>query len=97
MRDKGMINLSVNEISKKVGIIFLKRSQVNLQSDILDTPDLFWEFDDIEANYNRLREHLEMCRRIEILNKRMQILKDLYDVLNNEIKTKTGTVILVNE
>ena len=88
MRDKGLINLSVNEISKMVGLIFLKRSEVNLQSDILDTPDLFWEFDDIEANYNRLRLHLDLCRRIEILNKRMKILKDLYDVLNNEIKTQ---------
>jgi len=88
MRDKGIINLSINEISKMVGLIFLKRSEVNLQSDILDTPDLFWEFDDIETNYKRLKLHLDLARRIEILNKRMKILKDLYDVLNNEIKTQ---------
>ena len=88
MRDNGVINFSINEISKKVGLIFLKRSQVNLQSDILDTPDLFWEFDEIEGNYKRLRSHLDMNRRIEVLNKRMIILKDLYDVLNNEIKTQ---------
>jgi len=85
MRDKGIINLSIHEISKMVGLIFLKRSEVNLQSDILDTPDLFWEFDDIETNYKRLKLHLDLARRIEILNKRMKILKDLYDVLNNEI------------
>jgi len=88
MRDKGIINLSIHEISKMVGLIFLKRSEVNLQSDILDTPDLFWEFDDIETNYKRLKLHLDLARRIEILNKRMKILKDLYDVLNNEIKTQ---------
>lgn len=88
MRDKGIINLSINEISKMVGLIFLKRSEVNLQSDILDTPDLFWEFDDIETNYKRLKLHLDLGRRIEILNKRMKILRDLYDVLNNEIKTQ---------
>ena len=45
MRDNGIINLSIKEISKKVGLIFLNRSQVNLHSDILDTPDLFWDYD----------------------------------------------------
>ena len=97
MRDNGIINLSIKEISKKVGLIFLNRSQVNLYSDILDTPDLFWDYDDIEGYYNKMRNLLDINRRIEILNKRMIILKDLYDVLNNEITTqnKLGLVWIV--
>ena len=97
MRDNGIINLSIKEISKKVGLIFLNRSQVNLHSDILDTPDLFWDYDDIEGYYNKMRNLLDINRRIEILNKRMIILKDLYDVLNNEITTqnKLGLVWIV--
>jgi hypothetical protein len=32
-----------NEISMRVGQLFVDRSQVNLHSDMLDTPAFFWD------------------------------------------------------
>ncbi len=89
MRDKGEINLNKKEISRNIGIIFMRRSAINLNSDILDTPDIFWnQKTELEEFYKIIRRFLDINKRVEILNKRMKILKELYDVMNNEIKTQ---------
>jgi uncharacterized Rmd1/YagE family protein len=89
MRDKGEINLNKKEISRNIGIIFMRRSAINLNSDILDTPDIFWnQKTEVEEYYKIIRRFLDINKRVEILNKRMKILKELYDVMNNEIKTQ---------
>jgi uncharacterized Rmd1/YagE family protein len=86
LRDKGEINLDTKDISRYIGMIFNKRSAVNLNSGVLDTPDI--QDSELEGVYLTIRFHLEINKRIEILNKRMKLLKELYDVLNSEIKTQ---------
>jgi uncharacterized Rmd1/YagE family protein len=86
LKDKGEINMDTKEISRYIGMIFNKRSAVNLNSGVLDTPDI--QDSELEGIYLTIRFHLEINKRIEILNKRMKLLKELYDVLNSEIKTQ---------
>ena len=43
------------EISRNIGIIFMRRSEINLNSDILDTPDIFWnQKSEIEDYYKMI-------------------------------------------
>ena len=86
LRDKGEISLDTKEISRYIGLIFNKRSAVNLNAGVLDTPDI--QDTELENIYIQTRSYLEINKRIEILNKRMKLLKELYDVLNYEIKTQ---------
>jgi uncharacterized Rmd1/YagE family protein len=86
---KGTISLSKKEICKSIGSIFVKRSSINLHSDMLDTPLIFWEYQQWEPIYKKMRDYLDVDKRLEILNKRLDILKELYDMLNNEIKNQT--------
>jgi uncharacterized Rmd1/YagE family protein len=89
MRDLGEIKMSKKEISRNIGLIFMRRSAVNLNSDILDTPDLFWDYkSEMEVYYSSIRKYMEIDKRVNILDRRMKILKELYDVMNNEIKTQ---------
>ena len=85
---RGTISLSKKDICKNIGAIFVKRSSVNLHSDMLDTPLFFWEYQEWTPIYNKMRNYLDVDKRLEILNKRMDILKELYDMLNNEIKNQ---------
>jgi uncharacterized Rmd1/YagE family protein len=85
---KGTISLSKKDICKNIGAIFVKRSSVNLHSDMLDTPLVFWEYQEWAHVYNKMRNYLDIDKRLEILNKRLDILKELYDMLNNEIKNQ---------
>ena len=89
MRDHGVISLSKNEIKKSIGEIFVMRSAINLYSEILDSLDIFWENEELENFYLRIRAFCKIEKRIILLKKRMLILKELYDILNNQIEFKT--------
>ena len=82
----GSISLSKIEICKNIGSIFVKRSSVNLHSDMLDTPEIFWEYEEWDPIYKKIRKYLDIDKRLDVLNKRLDILRELYDMLNNEVK-----------
>ncbi|EZG51723.1 ACR, YagE family protein, partial [Gregarina niphandrodes] len=86
----GKINTSREAISRMIGELFINRFYINLQCDILDTPDVFWEFDQFADYYSSCRSYLEIPKRVELLNQRLDIMKDLYDMLNEELSLQHG-------
>ena len=68
----GSIDYSTVEISKLIGRLFIVRADVNLNSDMLDTPDFFWEFDEWEPLYEKMMRYLFVRRRVEVLNSRLE-------------------------
>jgi uncharacterized Rmd1/YagE family protein len=82
---KGRIPLSKREIRKKMGELFIERSSVNLHSDILDIPEFFWDHSEVEPLYTMIAKHLDLETRIEVLNARLDIVHDLFEMLGNEL------------
>lgn len=91
MVDTGEVGLSHKEVTKMVGELFVLRNQVNLHTDILDTPEIFWEYEDYEPLYARCRQHLDVAKRVSILNQRFEVLQDLFDVLDFELHEREET------
>ena len=56
----GKISLTSTQISKQIGQLFIERSDVNLTSDILDTPEYFWENDEHLTFFKRVKNYLEI-------------------------------------
>lgn len=83
---KGKISLSSRELSKKMGRLFLERNRINLHSDILYTPDLFWRKPQYEAYYNMVIGLLDMEKRAEILNRKLDVINELYGILSGELQ-----------
>lgn len=81
----GKISLSRKEIAKKMGEIFLERSYVNLHTEILDTPEFFWEHPELEPFYKRTIHYLDLSKRVELLNRRLGVVHDLFEILSNEL------------
>eukprot|EP01068_Selenidium_serpulae_P006656 Selendium_serpulae@DN4467_c0_g1_i2.p1 len=86
----GKITSSREDLSKRMGELFISRFYINLHTDILDTPDIFWDFDEFSDHYKCCRAYLEIPKRVSILNQRLDIIKDLYDMLNNELTIQHG-------
>ncbi len=82
---RGKIPLSKKEIRKKMGELFLERSSVNLHFDILDVPEFFWDHSDLEHLYVLIANHLDLETRVEVLNQRLDIVHDLFEMLGNEL------------
>lgn len=82
---KGKISLSRNEIRKKMGELFVERSTITLHVDALDLPDFFWEYPELEPLYRMITSYLDVQARVEVLNKRLNIIHELFEVLGNEL------------
>jgi uncharacterized Rmd1/YagE family protein len=82
---KGKISMSRRGISKKMGELFIERNFINLHSDILDTPEFFWNYPELEPFYRRTAHYLDVTKRIEVLNKRLTVVHELFEILSNEL------------
>lgn len=82
----GRIPLSRREISKLRGELFIVRSSVNLHTDILDTPEFFWNYDELEPFYKMTINNLDVVPRVEVLNKRLSVIHELFDMLGHSLE-----------
>lgn len=82
---KGRISLSRRQIRKKMGELFVERSIINLHVDALDLPEFFWDYPELEPLYQMISNYLDLRARVEVLNHRLDIVHDLYEVLGNEL------------
>jgi len=83
LADKGKITLSRKETSRKMGELYLERNYINLHSEILDTPELFWEHADLEPIYRKMAHYLDINKRVDLLNRRLTLLHELFEILSD--------------
>jgi uncharacterized Rmd1/YagE family protein len=82
---KGKIPLSRHEIRQKMGELFIERSSINLHVDALDKPELFWDYPELEPLYNMTAKELDIGTRGLVLNKRLDVVKELFEMLGTEL------------
>lgn len=82
----GKLGLKREEVLKISGKLFKLRVDVNLSSNVLDTPEFFWE-DEPSLNplYTAVREYLEIEQRILVLNERAKVFLELTDIIADSI------------
>ncbi|MFY7842538.1 MAG: RMD1 family protein [Rhabdochlamydiaceae bacterium] len=85
LETKGKIKLSRKEISKKIGEIFAKRTYINTHSEMLDTPEFFWDHPELEPFYRRMAQYLDIHKRVEILNRKLKVINELFEILQAEL------------
>lgn len=82
---QGKIPLSKKEIRKKMGQLFVERASINLHVNVLDMPEIFWEYPELEPYYAMIANYLDIKTRVEVLNKRLEIIHELFEMLGNEL------------
>lgn len=82
---KGKIFMSRKKLSKKIGALFAERNSINLHGDILDTPEFFWRRPRYEPYYLMASEYMDITTRLDILNRRLDVIHELYDILSSEL------------
>lgn len=83
---QGKTTLSRKQISQYIGELFAQRNSINLHSDILDTPEFFWRRPKYETYYQAASMYMDIKKRLDILNKRLEVIHDLYNILLDELK-----------
>ena len=81
----GEISLSRKEIRCRMGELFIARNSVNLNMEVLGAPDFFWEYPELESYYTMIAKYLDIKSRVEVLNQRLNIIHELFQMLNSEL------------
>ncbi|OCL02001.1 DUF155-domain-containing protein [Glonium stellatum] len=90
----GKLGMSRREVVKMIGRLFTSRVDVNLSSNMLDTPNFFWDSEPtLHPLYTAVREYLEIKPRIQVLNERCRVFLDLGEILSDSISDKKMTRI----
>jgi uncharacterized Rmd1/YagE family protein len=93
LAETGRIKLNSRKIAKIRGQLFLTKSDIFLNYDLLDTPDFFWEYPEYESFYSITAKYLEIAQRTEILSKKLETIQELFDMLADEQKHRHSLML----
>lgn len=91
LAQRGMISCSKRDLNMLIGQLFVEQTEVNLFSNILDTPDFLWEDDEHTPAYSYLRSYLEVDDRVDLLNSRLGVMRELLDVLTAQVENSNSS------
>lgn len=81
----GKIPLSRREIRRKMGALFIERNSIAMHVNVLDTPELFWDYPELEPLYKMMANDLELEKRGHVLNQRLTMIQGLFEMLGTEL------------
>ncbi|TFK72099.1 DUF155-domain-containing protein [Pluteus cervinus] len=94
----GGLKLRRHDALKLTGLLFKLKRDVNLVSNVLDVPELFWSEASLKALYDAVREYMEIKGRIQVLNEKLGIASDfldaIHDHLNNSAMERITWIII---
>jgi len=88
IKNKWKTNLTWKEIAKIKWELFITKSLLNLHYDLLDEPEFFWDYPELLHYYEKSKDYLDINDRIEILNKKLSVIEELFEMLTDEINHK---------
>ncbi|GJJ15049.1 hypothetical protein Clacol_009324 [Clathrus columnatus] len=83
----GSINLTRGDATRLSGKLFTLRTTINLVSNVLDVPELFWSEASLKGLYDAVREYLEISPRVHVLNERLGVANELLDIIHDHVNT----------
>ncbi|KAL0960063.1 hypothetical protein HGRIS_011711 [Hohenbuehelia grisea] len=94
----GGLQLKRNEALKLTGRLFKLKRDVNLVSNVLDVPELFWSEASLKELYDAVREYMELKPRVQVLNEKLGVASDfldaIHDHLNNSAMERITWIII---
>uniref|UniRef100_A0A2D4G6H7 DUF155 domain-containing protein n=1 Tax=Micrurus corallinus TaxID=54390 RepID=A0A2D4G6H7_MICCO len=71
----------------RIYLLFL-RHHINLSSDLLITPDFYWDREHLEQLYDKMHRFLSIDRRVKVVNEKLQQCTQLTDLMRNHLNEK---------
>lgn len=95
LADSGTVAASHQDISRLLGKLFLDRYRYHLSGDLLVTPAFFWENEQYLPSYRRVERYFEVRERGDTLNKRVEVVQELFKLLRDEISNQHSIALEV--
>ncbi len=86
LASEGRTALSRKQTAKMRGKLFLTKSEIILRYDLLDKPEFFWEYPELDSLYQMGANYLELDQRTRILTLKLGTISELLDMLDDDQK-----------
>eukprot|EP00794_Sanderia_malayensis_P014019 gene14019-15477_t len=77
--------MSRKDVLRKLGELLRLRHQINLYSDLLMTPDFYWDREDLELLYNKTCNYLDVSRRTKVTNEKLNLCSEMVEILRSHL------------
>jgi len=97
----GRLPVGRADVLRLTGELLRFRADLNLHSELTDTPEVYWSEPRLEELYNRTARVLDIRQRAHVLNKRLDYANELVSVLRSHLseqhglKLEWGIIILI--
>ncbi|XP_069484419.1 required for meiotic nuclear division protein 1 homolog isoform X2 [Ambystoma mexicanum] len=88
LKARKKVKLSHADVMQKIGELFALRHRINLSSDLLITPDFYWDRENLEQLYDKTCQFLSINRRVKVMNEKLQHCMELTDLMRNHLNEK---------
>jgi uncharacterized Rmd1/YagE family protein len=61
--------------------------------DFLGAPEFFWENPAFESYYIKAATYLEIQKRVDVLNKRLDVTRELFEMLSDELRHQHSSTL----
>ncbi len=93
LAETGRISLRRRDTAKIRGRLFLTKSDIILKYDLLDTPEFFWEYTELDSIYQIFANYLEIRTRTTVLSQRLETIRELFEMLADEQKHQHSSTL----
>lgn len=80
----GKVPLTRKQLACHRGELIETINDINLHFGLLDTPEFFWDYPELEEPYMKLAKYLDIQPRIGILDKKLSTIQNMLDMLASE-------------
>lgn len=82
------LRMTQQEVLRKQGELFKLRHSINLSSDLLDTPDFYWERDDLERVYQETCSYFNIAKRTRVINEKLNHCVELVAIVSAHLSDR---------
>lgn len=86
----GRVSKTRKDLLRVMGKLHSLRFSLNLGSNILDHPEFVWDYPAFSSLYETCRKYLEIKSRSDILNKRLDVIHGILEILSENITTSNS-------
>lgn len=85
LKQGNKIKMTRAEVLRKTGELFALRHLINLSSDLLDTPDFYWDREQLENVYAQTTNYFNISKRTRVMNEKLNHCVELADLITSNL------------
>nr|CAH8847101.1 unnamed protein product [Trichobilharzia regenti] len=78
-------------VLRKTGELYTIKHLLNVSTNLIETPDFYWERPEVEKLFEKLKSVLTISSRIRVLNSRLDMCNELTSLVTNHLRSIHST------